>query len=184
MGLPFAGAVKTYAEFDDVMRGVKAVTGAVGKEFEMLTEKAKFLGRTTSYTSSQIAGAMLELGRAGFAPKEIDDSIAGILDLARATKTDLSETTRIAASALRAFNLPAAEMGRICDVLVAKATEQSEKHLAKIAGKEEKTEGTTRGRPKKEIHADEPKDKDAAVAGLKIHTRLLRDLSTNGGVFV
>ena len=126
MGLPFAGAVKTYAQFDDVMRAVKAITSAVGVELELLTEKAKFLGRTTSFTTSQIAGAMLELGRAGFAPKEIDNSIQGILDLARATKTDLSETTRIAASALRAFNLPAEEMTRICDVMVAATNNSSQ----------------------------------------------------------
>ena len=95
------------------------MTGAVGEEFDKLTEKAKYLGRTTSFTASQIAGAMLELGRAGFAPQEIDDSIASILNLARATKTDLSEATRIASSSLRAFNLPAEETGRVCDVMVA-----------------------------------------------------------------
>ena len=102
------------------------MTGAVGEEFDKLTEKAKYLGRTTSFTASQIAGAMLELGRAGFAPQEIDDSIASILNLARATKTDLSESTRIASSALRAFNLPAEEMGRVCDVMVAAANSSAQ----------------------------------------------------------
>jgi len=64
---------------------------------------------------------------------------------------------------------------------VANATEQSEKHLAKIASKEEKSKPAPE--PKKEIHVAEPDDK--AVAELKIHTRLLRDLSTKGGaVFV
>ena len=124
--LPFAAAMKTYAEFDDIMRAVKATTGAVGMEFEMLTEKAKFLGRTTSFTASQIAESMLELGRAGFAPKEIDSSITGILDLARATKTDLAQTTLIASSALRSFNLPAEEMTRICDVMVMSANNSAQ----------------------------------------------------------
>ena len=65
---------------------------------------------------------------------------------------------------------------------VAKATEQSEKHLAKIADKEEKTKTDTT--PKKEIHTDSD-DNGQAVAELKIQTRLLRDLSTKGGaVFV
>ncbi|MGL6193664.1 MAG: phage tail tape measure protein, partial [Thermoguttaceae bacterium] len=119
--IPLVSATNTYAKFDDAMRAVKAVTGAVGKEFDMLTEKAKYLGRTTSFTAIQVAGAMLELGRAGFAPKEIDDSIASVLNLARATKTDLSEATRIASSSLRAFNLPAEDMTRVCDVMVAAA---------------------------------------------------------------
>ena len=45
MAVSFAASLKTYAEFDDIMRVVKAVTGAVGRQFEMLTEKAKFPGR-------------------------------------------------------------------------------------------------------------------------------------------
>jgi hypothetical protein len=66
---------------------------------------------------------------------------------------------------------------------VAKATEQSEKHLAKIADKEEKSKSAAT--QKKEIHATEPDDNDPAVAELKVHTRLLRDLtSTRGATFV
>ncbi|MDO5567118.1 MAG: phage tail tape measure protein, partial [Planctomycetia bacterium] len=103
------------------MRAVSAVTGATETEFESLTEKAKLLGRTTSYTAAQVAGAMLELGRAGFDPTEIDAAIAGMLDLARATGTDLAEATIYAGNTLRSFNLPATEMTRVCDILVATA---------------------------------------------------------------
>jgi hypothetical protein len=70
--VPFTLSMKVFSDFDDQMRAVKAVTGATGKQFDELTEKAKFLGRTTSFTASQVASAMLELGRAGFAPTEID----------------------------------------------------------------------------------------------------------------
>src|SRR5690606_12261224 len=68
---PLAFAVKVFADFDDQMRSVRGVTGATGEAFVMLTEKAKELGRTTSFTASQVAEGMLELGRAGFNPAEI-----------------------------------------------------------------------------------------------------------------
>jgi TP901 family phage tail tape measure protein len=118
---PFAISTKVYKDFDDVMLSVKAVTGTTGKEFDILTEKAKFLGRTTSFTAAQVGSAMLELGRAGFAAKEIDDSIASVMNLSRATGTDLAESTNIAAATLRAFGLDASQMTRVADVLTATA---------------------------------------------------------------
>ncbi len=80
LATPIALSTRVFAGFDDQMRAVQAVTGATGKQFELLNEKAKMLGRTTSYTAAQVAGAMLELGRAGFDPSQIDASIASILD--------------------------------------------------------------------------------------------------------
>ncbi|MDD3585816.1 MAG: phage tail tape measure protein [Thermoguttaceae bacterium] len=124
--VPLGIATKVFADFDDQMRAVSAVTGATEADFESLTEKAKLLGRTTSYTASQVAGAMLELGRAGFDPTEIDAAIAGMLDLARATGTDLAEATIYAGNTLRSFNLPATEMTRVCDVLVATANNSAQ----------------------------------------------------------
>ncbi len=125
-GVPFAASMKVFASFDDQMRAVKAVTGATGKEFDDLTAKAKFLGRTTSFTASQVASAMLELGRAGFAPKEIDEAIPSILNLARATGTELATSAEICANTLRSFELPATEMVRVSDVMVAAANNSAQ----------------------------------------------------------
>ena len=125
-GTPFAISMKVFRDFDDQMRAVKAVTGATGKEFDMLTEKAKFLGRTTSFTASQVASAMLELGRAGFAPKEIDEAIPSVLNLARATGTELATSAEICANTLRSFELPASEMVRVSDVMVAAANNSAQ----------------------------------------------------------
>lgn len=126
LSIPFAGSIKTFAQFDDTMRAVKAVTGSAGDEFEKLTKKAKYLGRTTSFTTNQVAECMLQLGRAGFSSTEIDQSIASILNLSRATRTDLSESARIASAALRAFDLPASHMTRVCDVMTAAANGSSQ----------------------------------------------------------
>src|SRR5690606_19651786 len=78
-------------------------------------------GRTTSFTASQVAEGMLELGRAGFNPAEIDAAIAGMLDLARATGTELAEAVGIASSTIRSFGLAASDSAHVADVLTAAA---------------------------------------------------------------
>ena len=100
--------------------------GATGKQFDALNAKAKLLGRTTSYTAAQVAGAMLELGRAGFDALQIDASIEAVLALARATGTELPTAANIAAGALRAFNLEADQMGRVADVMTATANNSAQ----------------------------------------------------------
>lgn len=114
---PIVLALRVYSQFADQMAIVAAVTNATGAAFAALTDKAKELGRTTSFTARQVASAMIELGRAGFTAGEILKSIQPVLNLARATTTELSEATLIASRSLRAFNLDASEMERVVDVL-------------------------------------------------------------------
>ncbi|MFA5265160.1 MAG: phage tail tape measure protein, partial [Opitutaceae bacterium] len=102
---PLVASVKVFSGFDDQMRAVQAVLGATGADFDRLNEKAKKLGETTSYTAAQVAGAMLNLARAGFSSDEIDNAIGDMLSLARATGTDMALATDIAGNALRAFGL-------------------------------------------------------------------------------
>jgi TP901 family phage tail tape measure protein len=123
---PMALSTKMFASFDDQMRATKAVTNATAAEFEAMTEKAKYLGRTTSYTASQVAGAMTELGRMGFSPGEINASIQSILDLARGTGTDLAEAALIASGTLRSFSLDASRMTDVVDVLMATANNSAQ----------------------------------------------------------
>lgn len=126
LATPLAFATRTFAGFEDQMLAVKGVTGAVGDQFERLYTQAKDLGRTTSFTAAEVAGGMLNLGRGGFNPSEIEDSITGILNLARATGTDLALSADIAAGTLRAFALEAGQMGRVTDVLVATANNSAQ----------------------------------------------------------
>ena len=118
----FGVSIKRFADFEDAMAAVGAVTESFGtNKFREMTEVAKELGRTTSFTAVQVAESMTELGRAGFDPTQINAMISGVLSLARATKTDLAESAGIAASTLRQFNLEASDFNRVSDALVATA---------------------------------------------------------------
>lgn len=118
---PIALATKTFAAFDDQMRLAQGVTGSTGAQFAALTEQAKELGRTTSWTAAEVAQGMTSLGRAGFNADEINAAIEGVMNMARATGTEIGPATDIASNALRSFRLEASEMTRVVDVLTATA---------------------------------------------------------------
>ncbi len=114
---PFANAARTFAEFDKQMRTVRAVTNSAGADFTKLTEKAKALGASTSFTASQVAEGMTALGRMGFNSSEIDNAIQGMLNLSIATGTDLAQASEIAANNMRVFGMNTSQMTEIADLL-------------------------------------------------------------------
>lgn len=121
LSLPFILAERSFAGFDDKMRLVQAVTSSTGEQFDQLTKTAQRLGRETSFTAQQVADAMIGLGRMGFNPSEILSAIDSVLNLSRATGTDLAESADIAANSLRIFGLEAEKMSQVSDVLTATA---------------------------------------------------------------
>ena len=114
---PFINAARTFAEFDKQMRTVRAVTSSSGADFTKLTEKAKELGATTSFTASQVAEGMTALGRMGFNSSEIDGAIQGMLNLSIATGTNLAQASEIAANNMRVFGMNTSQMTDIADLL-------------------------------------------------------------------
>ena len=121
MAAPLAFATKGFADFDDAMRMVKAVSGATDAEFKKLTATAEKLGRETSYTAKQVAEAMTAMGRMGFKPDEILSAVPAVLNLARATGTELGEAAEIAANNMRVFGIETSKMSNVADILTATA---------------------------------------------------------------
>lgn len=120
-GAPIAGAIgfgiKQFADFDDQMQIVKAVTGASAEEFAKLTASARRLGETTAYSATEVAGIMGELGKAGFAADQIDTMTESVLNLAKATATEPVLTSGIMAATLRQFGLAAEDAASTADML-------------------------------------------------------------------
>jgi len=123
---PFVLAGKIFGGFEDEMLTVRAVTNATAEQFAKMTEQAKLLGRTTSFTAKQVAEGMTSLGRAGFKPDQIEAAIPAVLNLARATRTELGEAADYAANAVRAFGLSASDTIMVADVLTATANNSAQ----------------------------------------------------------
>jgi len=109
-------AVKTFANFEQSMLKVKAVSGATDAEFKTLTETAKKLGASTMFTASQVADLQFELAKLGFSSKEINASTESILQLSQATTHDLAESGAIVASTMKSFSMEASEASKVADI--------------------------------------------------------------------
>ncbi len=119
--LPIAGlgflAGKTFADFEQSMAKVKAVSGATGDEFKKLEKLALDLGASTRFTASQVAELQLNYSKLGFIPDEITKITEATLDLALASGEDLATSATVAGSTLRAFGLQAEDMIMVTDVM-------------------------------------------------------------------
>lgn len=119
--LAYGNAARVYMGFDDAMRMVAATSRASGDDFQRLTNTAKELGRTTSFTAEEVANGMLSMSRMGFSPDSIINSIEPMLHLSRATGTELAEAAEIAGNNMVVFGMQATDMTSIADLLTATA---------------------------------------------------------------
>jgi TP901 family phage tail tape measure protein len=107
--------VETFTEFDDAIRAAGARTEATADQFDRLRAKALELGRTTSFTATEVARAMNELGTGGFNADQVEVMTAAVLDLARAAGTDAATSGKILAAAMNAFGLQAGDAAAVAD---------------------------------------------------------------------
>lgn len=70
-----AAGLKVASDFEKAMSGVKAITGATGKDFDALREKAIELGADTAFSSGEVAEAMTEMAKAGWSTEQIIDGM-------------------------------------------------------------------------------------------------------------
>ena len=126
MVLPFKQAAQVFAQFDDAMRTVGAVTGATAQAFENLTNRAKQLGAETSFSAQQVADGMASLGRMGFNSSQINNAIDDMMNLSRATGTDLAQASEIAANNMAVFGINASKAAKVADTLALTANSSAQ----------------------------------------------------------
>jgi TP901 family phage tail tape measure protein len=110
-------ALRSFRDFEFQMAKVRAVTSASDKDFKLLSNTAKDLGRSTFFTAQQVSELQTNFGKLGFSTQEILDAQEATLLLATATDTDLARAATVAGASVRGFGLDAEETGRIVDVM-------------------------------------------------------------------
>jgi len=119
-------AVKSFADFDQKMSGVKAVSGATAGEMDKLSKAAIKAGQDTKYSASESATAEAELAKAGISVADIlGGALLGSLNLAAAGNLDLATAATISAQAMNIFKLKGSDVGHIADVLAAGANKSA-----------------------------------------------------------
>ncbi|MBJ8276924.1 phage tail tape measure protein [Staphylococcus pseudintermedius] len=139
----FGLAAKKSIDFDDSMRKVKATSGATGKEFNLLRDKALEMGAKTKFSASESADALNYMALAGWDTKEMMSGIDGVMQLAAASGEDLAQVSDIVTDGLSAFGLKAKDSSHFADVLAQTSSKantdvtglgEAFKYVAPVAG--------------------------------------------------
>lgn len=100
----FKNLVTTITDFEKANSKLAAVLGTKIEGISTLTEQAKFLGRTTTATASDVTSLQTELAKLGFKSKDIENLTPAVLKFAKAVDTDLGSAAAYAGAAMRMFN--------------------------------------------------------------------------------
>lgn len=110
-------AVSTYAEFQQEIATLAAISGAAGEELAALERNAQRLGETTQFTATQVARLQTNFARAGLGAQQILDATEATINLSIATGEEAERASEIVATAINSFQLGAEQTGRIADVI-------------------------------------------------------------------
>lgn len=116
------GPIAVAAAFEEQMDKVAAVSRASTEQQDQLIALARDLGARTQFSASQAGQGMQYLAMAGFQVNQIMAAMPGVLDLAKATATDLGTTADISSDILSGFGLSPDRMQEVADVLTAVTT--------------------------------------------------------------
>lgn len=111
--------ISTFADFEQSMAQVAAITRATSAEMGRMTELARQLGSTTEFTASQAASGFRFLGQAGFSAAESIQALPDVLDLATASSLDLGRAADITSNIMSGFGIEASRASEATDVLAA-----------------------------------------------------------------
>lgn len=91
-------------DFERANSKLASVLGTTINGVSRLTDQAKYLGRTTTATASEVTGLQTELAKLGFTQDVIEKLTPSVLKFAKAVDTDLSSAAAFAGAAMRMFN--------------------------------------------------------------------------------
>ena len=121
----FKNAINVIIDFEAENSKLAAVLGTTKAEIKDLTDQAKELGATTSYTASEVTKLQIELAKLGFAKDQITAMTPEVLKFAKAVDTDLASAAALAGSALRIFERDAEDAGELLATMAVGTTKSA-----------------------------------------------------------
>lgn len=120
--------VKTFADFEQGMANVRAVSGATESDFDKLTKKAREMGERTSKSASEAADGLQYLALAGWNTQQMLDGIEPVLRLSEAGAFDLGRASDLTTDSMSALGLQVQDLPGYLD----KAAQASRKSNTSI----------------------------------------------------
>ena len=110
-------AVEAFTKYDDTMRRTAVITGATGEAVDRMRELVLEMGSTTTFSASQAAEAMQNLGMAGLSAEESMVALPEVLNLAAAGMLDIGSAADISTNILTGYGFTAEDLVRVNDNL-------------------------------------------------------------------
>lgn len=119
-------SINLEATFSQTMNTMAAVAKVPAGQIKTLSDLAIKMGKDTTFSASEAAGAMLELAKGGLSSATIQSgALEGTLTLAAAGGTDLATASTIASNALNTFGLKGKDMASVAAALAGGANASS-----------------------------------------------------------
>ena len=119
VGAAIIASSAKFAQFEQSMKNVGAVSGATEKELKQLTDTALKFAASTRFNPSQTTDALYSLSSAGQSVNEQISTLPNVLNLAEAASADLGQTTELLVSSMAQFGISADDSQRVADVFTA-----------------------------------------------------------------
>jgi methyl-accepting chemotaxis protein len=113
----FKSSIAQIENFEAAVSKLKGISRASGDEIERLTKLARELAAASKFTATQVVEAQTELAKLGLTVPQIEATTGAILQLATAADTGIANAAEIATQTMNQFNLTAAEMPRLVDIM-------------------------------------------------------------------
>lgn len=119
-----ASVIKFGAEFSSSMSEVQALSGATGNELKELENKAREMGKATSFTAKEAADGLGYMALAGWKTKQMLEGIEPVLRLAEAGNFDLATASDLVTDSMSSLGLEVDDLSKYLDI-VAKSSSKS-----------------------------------------------------------
>lgn len=110
-------AVEVGSQFEKSQSQVKATSKATADEMAQVAQMAKYYGRTTKFTATDISDGFNSMAQSGWKVNTQLAAMPGVVNLARAADTGLAESAKTVTRYLSTFGLSAEHAVEMADIL-------------------------------------------------------------------
>ncbi len=114
---PLTIGISKAAKLEKELSRVEAVSGATAAQMDLIKKSTLEMGRTTVFTATQAAQAMVFLSQAGLKTNQALQALPGTLELASAGELDLAEAADIATNVMAGYQMQVEKLPQINDNL-------------------------------------------------------------------
>nr|WP_302599967.1 phage tail tape measure protein [uncultured Cellulosilyticum sp.] len=112
-----ASSVQIGIAYESQLSKVQAICGGTAEDMQLLSDKAKEVGKNTVLSSTEAAQALEYMALAGYSTKEMIESLDSVVNLSIASGLDLAKSSDLITDFLTAFNMEVSEATDLADIM-------------------------------------------------------------------